>query len=231
MVFQGHIENGVAVFDEPTTLPDGMKVCIVPVVAPPAEDGVRKTLAERFKNIIGAAESTRRHGRESRPLSARDVEDECRVCGTCSISWGRRTPRQGPRKVPGVLAIVGRLLITTSWVLMEVGDAFSRARIETCSCCCSRSRRGCVNDGDRREPRAVRQGSRFFAARREQGMVAYRSHIDGCHAGTGRDGAPEFRPLFSTGRLSRAARRVRQMSSNGSRAHAAWLLPCAALRL
>ncbi len=55
MVFQGHIENGVAVFDEPTTLPDGMKVCIVPVVAPPAEDGARKTLAERFKNIIGAA--------------------------------------------------------------------------------------------------------------------------------------------------------------------------------
>lgn len=51
MVFQGHIQNGVAVFDEPASLPDGMKVRIVPVV----ETG-RKTLAERFKNIIGAVD-------------------------------------------------------------------------------------------------------------------------------------------------------------------------------
>lgn len=51
MVFQGHIENGVAVFDEPASLPEGMKVRIVPVV----ETG-RKTLAERFKNIIGAVD-------------------------------------------------------------------------------------------------------------------------------------------------------------------------------
>jgi hypothetical protein len=50
MVFQGHIENGVAVFDEPVALPDGMKVRIEPVV-----DTSRKTLAERFKNVIGAA--------------------------------------------------------------------------------------------------------------------------------------------------------------------------------
>jgi hypothetical protein len=51
MSFQGHIENGVAIFDEPTSLPDGMKVRIVPVT-----DHSRKTLAERFKNIIGAAQ-------------------------------------------------------------------------------------------------------------------------------------------------------------------------------
>ena len=50
MVYQGHIENGVAVFDEPATLPDGMKVQITPIT-----DASRKTLAERFKNIIGAA--------------------------------------------------------------------------------------------------------------------------------------------------------------------------------
>ena len=51
MVFQGHIENGVAVFDEPASLPEGMKVRIVPVV-----NTARKTLAERFKNIIGAVD-------------------------------------------------------------------------------------------------------------------------------------------------------------------------------
>jgi hypothetical protein len=50
MVFQGHIENGMAVFDEPASLPEGMKVRIVPVV-----ESSGKTLAERFKNIIGAA--------------------------------------------------------------------------------------------------------------------------------------------------------------------------------
>ena len=50
MVFQGHIENGVAVFDDPVVLPDGMRVHIEPVA-----EGSRKTLAERFKNIIGAA--------------------------------------------------------------------------------------------------------------------------------------------------------------------------------
>lgn len=56
MVFQGHIENGVAVFDEPTKLPDGMKVRIVPIAAVPVAEGGRKTLAERFKNLIGAVD-------------------------------------------------------------------------------------------------------------------------------------------------------------------------------
>jgi len=51
MVFQGHIENGVAVFDEPASLPEGMKVRIVPVA-----QSARKTLAERFKNLIGAVD-------------------------------------------------------------------------------------------------------------------------------------------------------------------------------
>lgn len=52
MVFQGHIENGMAVFDEPASLPEGMKVRIVPLV-----ESSGKSLAERFKNIIGAAEN------------------------------------------------------------------------------------------------------------------------------------------------------------------------------
>lgn len=47
MSFQGHIENGVVVFDEPMTVPDGTPVR-VEVIA-----GERKTLAERFKHAIG----------------------------------------------------------------------------------------------------------------------------------------------------------------------------------
>jgi hypothetical protein len=48
MSFQGHIENDVVVFDEPTSLPEGAVVRVELAAAPP-----RKTLAERFKNIIG----------------------------------------------------------------------------------------------------------------------------------------------------------------------------------
>jgi len=56
MSFDGHIENGVAVFDEPVSLPDGLKVRIVPVAEAASKTAVRKTLAERFKNIIGAVD-------------------------------------------------------------------------------------------------------------------------------------------------------------------------------
>lgn len=56
MSFDGHIENGVAVFDEPVSLPDGLKVRIVPVADTPPRTGDRKTLAERFKNVIGAVD-------------------------------------------------------------------------------------------------------------------------------------------------------------------------------
>ena len=48
MSFQGHIENGVVVLDEPVSVPDGTLVR-VEVIAP-----ARKTLAERFKSVIGA---------------------------------------------------------------------------------------------------------------------------------------------------------------------------------
>jgi hypothetical protein len=47
MALEGHIENGVVVFDQPVSLPNGTPVR-VEVVVP------GKTLAERFKNIIGA---------------------------------------------------------------------------------------------------------------------------------------------------------------------------------
>ncbi len=56
MTFQGHIENGVAVFDEPVSLPDGMKVRIVLVDTAAPKQAGRKTLAERFKNVTGAVD-------------------------------------------------------------------------------------------------------------------------------------------------------------------------------
>ena len=50
MSFQGHIENGVVVFDEPVSLPEGTTVRIEVIAVEP-----RPTLAERFKDIIGTA--------------------------------------------------------------------------------------------------------------------------------------------------------------------------------
>jgi hypothetical protein len=47
MALEGHIENGVVVFDQPVSLPNGTPVR-VEVVVP------EKTLAERFTNVIGA---------------------------------------------------------------------------------------------------------------------------------------------------------------------------------
>jgi hypothetical protein len=46
----GHVKNGVVVFDEPVTLPEGTRVRIE-VLPEPA----RKTLAERYQNVIGVA--------------------------------------------------------------------------------------------------------------------------------------------------------------------------------
>ena len=48
MSVQGHIENGVVVFDEPVAIPEGTSVRVEALALP------RKTLAERFKNVIGA---------------------------------------------------------------------------------------------------------------------------------------------------------------------------------
>jgi hypothetical protein len=56
MTFQGHIENGVAVFDEPVSLPEGMKVRIVPITVGSPKQANPKTLAERFKGVIGAVD-------------------------------------------------------------------------------------------------------------------------------------------------------------------------------
>lgn len=49
MTLHGHIQNGVVIFDEPITVPNGTEVRVEIV----STQG--KTLAERFANIIGAA--------------------------------------------------------------------------------------------------------------------------------------------------------------------------------
>jgi hypothetical protein len=48
MTLEGHIQNGVVVFDEAVTIPEGTAVR-VEAITPPS-----KTLAERFKSVIGA---------------------------------------------------------------------------------------------------------------------------------------------------------------------------------
>lgn len=48
MSFEGHIENGVVVFDEPITVPAGTLVRVEVIAA------TRKTLVKRFENVIGA---------------------------------------------------------------------------------------------------------------------------------------------------------------------------------
>ena len=61
MSFQGHVQNGVVVFDEPVTLPEGTAVRVEALGAsmgdarqPPA-DGQIPPLAERLRNVIGKA--------------------------------------------------------------------------------------------------------------------------------------------------------------------------------
>jgi hypothetical protein len=56
MTFEGHIQNGVAVFDQPVNLPEGLKVRIEPVTEPAPATDKRPTLAERFKGFIGTAD-------------------------------------------------------------------------------------------------------------------------------------------------------------------------------
>ncbi len=49
MVYRGHIQNGMVVFDEQVELPDGTEVRIEPVASYPG-----KTLAEQFADVIGS---------------------------------------------------------------------------------------------------------------------------------------------------------------------------------
>ena len=50
MIYQGHVKSGQIVLDEPVELEEGTAVQVELLTEQP-----RKTLAERFKNIIGKA--------------------------------------------------------------------------------------------------------------------------------------------------------------------------------
>jgi hypothetical protein len=54
MIYRGHVKNGVVVLDKDVRLPDGTEVKVEAVE--PVEDTPRKTLAERFRNVIGVAD-------------------------------------------------------------------------------------------------------------------------------------------------------------------------------
>lgn len=51
MIYNGHVKNGVVILDDSVQLADGTQVRVEPV-----EDQPRKTLAERFKDIIGVVD-------------------------------------------------------------------------------------------------------------------------------------------------------------------------------
>ena len=51
MNYHGRVENGVVVLDNQIRLPEGTKVRVEPI-----EEQPRRTLAERFRNIIGVAD-------------------------------------------------------------------------------------------------------------------------------------------------------------------------------
>ncbi len=50
MIYHGQIKNGVVVLDEKPELPEGTEVQVQAIPSAP-----RKTLAERFQNVIGRA--------------------------------------------------------------------------------------------------------------------------------------------------------------------------------
>ncbi len=59
MTYQGHIEKGEVVLDEPANLPDGAKVRVELVPAQEQQANAEakpRTLYDRYKSIIGAAQ-------------------------------------------------------------------------------------------------------------------------------------------------------------------------------
>lgn len=50
MIYHGQIKNGIVVLDEKPELPEGTEVEVQAIPSTP-----RKTLAERFQNVIGRA--------------------------------------------------------------------------------------------------------------------------------------------------------------------------------
>jgi hypothetical protein len=56
MTYKGHVQNGVIVLDEPTDLPDGTEVKVLPVNASVSSDegqATERTWAERLAPFVG----------------------------------------------------------------------------------------------------------------------------------------------------------------------------------
>ena len=53
MSFTGHVQNGVVVFDEPVTLPEGT---VVEVAVRDATSDSRPSLWDRLKDVVGKAD-------------------------------------------------------------------------------------------------------------------------------------------------------------------------------
>ena len=54
MSFIGHVQNGVVVFDEPVTLPEGTAVAVEPIVSP--KNPPKRSLLERLGDVVGKVE-------------------------------------------------------------------------------------------------------------------------------------------------------------------------------
>ena len=74
MTYLGHMENGLVVFDERVSLPEGAKVSVEPITEPRMTPC--GTLQRRDRLHLRPAGG---HGRESRPLHPRDTETMTRV--------------------------------------------------------------------------------------------------------------------------------------------------------
>ena len=56
MSLEGHIENGVVVFDQPAPLPEGTRVRVEPVKERKPRQNQAPTLLERLGDVVGKAE-------------------------------------------------------------------------------------------------------------------------------------------------------------------------------
>jgi len=50
MIYRGHVQNGMVVFDDQANLPEGTEVRVEPLTPQPG-----KTLAEQFADVVGQA--------------------------------------------------------------------------------------------------------------------------------------------------------------------------------
>ena len=121
MSFQGHIENGVVVFDEPVLLPEGASVRVELVAAP-----VRKTLAERYKDIIGTVHDLPEDMAENHDHYLHGTpNDDAFFADTFYFCAVNPKDQCHDQAVASAAAFDGAI-VTSTWILMEVGDALSR---------------------------------------------------------------------------------------------------------